>query len=333
MILIRADANEKIGSGHIMRCLSIAHAFVTCGHRVLFVTADHKGDNLINRAGFSSICLNSEYTDLEHEPIVEVFANFHPSLVLVDSYYVTNKYFRSLSTYTKIAYMDDTKEDIWDVDCIINYNIYGAALDYTLYKSTRTKLLLGPLYAPLRPEFQGIFQHPIKHVTDVMVSTGGADPEKITERLINGLCSKLKKVRFHFVIGVLNPRIEVIKTIATDNIVLHIDENNMSGLMRTSDIAISAAGSTLYELCACGTPTITYSLADNQRTATEEFAKQGIMISVGDCRDNQDIIEDIGRNLHRLIDDEKGRKIMSTKMHSLIDGHGAERLSESLLLI
>ena len=67
MIYIRADANEYIGTGHIMRCLSIARAFVRRGEKVTFITADHRGDGLIQQNGFSSICLDSDWTNMNGE--------------------------------------------------------------------------------------------------------------------------------------------------------------------------------------------------------------------------------------------------------------------------
>ncbi len=115
------------------------------------------------------------------------------------------------------------------------------------------------------------------------------------------------------------------------NIVLHINEQNMSGLMQKCDVAISAAGSTLYELCACGTPTITYTLADNQLIAAEEFQNRGLMVNAGDCRNNDIFIDKIVEILRDLIDDKYKRQQMSFCMQLLIDGRGAQRLVDELL--
>ena len=72
-----------------------------------------------------------------------------------------------------------------------------------------------------------------------MISAGGADPGGITEKLMIGVCSKMPAVEFHFVVGALNPRIEKIEALAKDNITLHINEQNMSGLMQKCDVYIS----------------------------------------------------------------------------------------------
>lgn len=331
MVLIRADANEIIGMGHVMRCLSIAHVFADRGEKVKFVTADHKCDGLINNNGFEVVCLNSRYNALDQESIVQVVIDNRPSLILVDSYYVTQEYFRLLSQYCCVAYVDDLNAEIWNVDILINYNIYGEHIDYSKYKMVKTLLLLGPKYAPLRREFVGIKSHRIKPVTDVLISAGGSDPEGITEKIMREICSKLKNIRFHFIIGALNPRLDIIKSRVLSNVVLHINEHNMSDLMQLCDVAISAAGSTLYELCACGTPTITYTLADNQLLAAKEFEKQEIMIYAGDCRHNLSFVQTLEYLLKNVIDDIDKRKKMASKMQLLVDGKGAERIVDCLI--
>lgn len=331
MILIRADANEKIGTGHVMRCLSIAREFVVSGHKVLFVTADHKGDRLISTAGFNSICMDSTWSEMEQEPILDILFTYHPNLLIVDSYFVTEKYFEALSRITRVAYIDDLNTTTWDVDYLINYNIYGDVLDYSSYLSTRTILLLGPAYVPLRPEFQSISKHIIKPVSDVMISAGGSDPEGITERLMITLCPQWTDIRFHFIVGTLNPRIGNIKALVTNNIILHIDEKDMAGLMQICDIAISAAGTTLYELCAMGIPTIMYTLADNQIFAAKEFEGQGIMCNAGDCRNDEEFAERMGNIFGKLICDKSLRMDLSMKMQKLVDGRGAERIVKELL--
>ena len=83
MILIRADAGELIGTGHIMRCLAIAREIIRFGEKVLFVTANHKSDRLITPKGFESICLESDYTKMEEEGISEIIRRFSPRLVIV----------------------------------------------------------------------------------------------------------------------------------------------------------------------------------------------------------------------------------------------------------
>lgn len=333
MIFIRADANERIGTGHVMRCLSIARAFASIGKEVVFITADHRGDTLIS--GYLSICLDSIWNEMdsEIEKLEELIKAKKPELLLIDSYFVTEKYLKTASVLTQVAYMDDLNVQSWGVDFLINYNIFADVLDYTCYDGKGTTLLLNPQFAPLREEFKNCQKHKIKDVSDVLVSAGGADPEHITEKIMSGICPEMLDVQFHFVVGVLNPRLDKIKSLAEGegNAVLHINEKHMSGLMQNCDIAISAAGTTLYELCATGIPTITYTLADNQLVAAEQFDKQGIMISAGDCRDDGEFIGRLAQLLKKLTIDNRQREDLSRKMQGLVDGLGADRIVDELL--
>ena len=334
MILFRADANPAIGSGHVMRCLSIAGAYKKHGHEVLFITADHNADNIIERFGFDHVCLESKWDDItgETDQLKGIIKENNPSLLFVDSYSVTQSYFNALSQFTKLVYMDDLNDSTWNVDAIINYNVYSTSLDYSNYEGTRTNLILGPKYAPLREEFRRIPAKQIKDVTDIFVSAGGSDPECITVKLINIICSLFENIKFHFVVGPLNPRMEEIKALSLNqpNAILHINENNMSGLMQKCDLAISASGSTLYELCACGVPTITYSLADNQLLAMNQFEQQGLMKCAGDCRNNDGFVGKIKELLDLLISNSDQRSNMSSKMQRLVDGLGVEHIFEAL---
>ena len=334
MIVIRADANEIIGTGHVMRCRSVADALEKAGQDVAFIVADNRTKKLLG--DFKSICLNSDWTDMEGElnKLLPLLNDLHPKACIIDSYYVTDRYLKEIKEITKTAYFDDLNDSCWELDVLINYNIFGTSLDYSGYKKNSTMLCLGPQYAPLRNEFIGLPKREIENkVADVLVSAGGVDPQKVTECIINNICPKWPTIRFHFVVGKLNPRIADLKKFESGNIILHIDEKNMSGLMMNCDVAVSAAGTTLYELCATGIPTVTYSLADNQLVATKEFESQGIMLSAGDYRDNDDFTIALEEKLTLLLDGKEKRKELSGKMQSLVDGRGAVRVADEILNI
>jgi len=329
MILIRTDANEHIGTGHMMRCFSVARAIISQGGTVEFITADSKGKCLIEQNGFFAKCLGTESTDMESEIVVlaELIKKENPDFLIVDSYYVTEHYFDILSELTKIVYFDDMNRQIWNVDYLINYNVYADIFDYSYYETTNVQLLLGPAYAPLRAEFKNVPRHIISdEVTDVLVSAGGADPERVTERILNEICPMWPNIMFHFLIGALNPRIKQITKKSISNASYHVNEGNISYLMQKCDIAIAAAGTTLYELCACGIPTIAFILADNQIEAAEQFRCKGIMYNAGDCRKSDKFSENINTWLYNLMNDKKRRIDFSETMQNLVDGNGADRI-------
>ena len=136
------------------------------------------------------------------------------------------------------------------------------------------------------------------------------------------------------VVGSLSEDLEAIKDIADDSkgrIEVKHNVCDMKSLMVSSDLAVSAAGSTLYELCACGVPTINYILADNQKLVSESFRDKGVMLSAGDVRDNPLFYENLYSMINDLSKDEKKRRELSERAHCLIDGNGAARLAEAII--
>lgn len=333
MILIRADANEKIGAGHVMRCLTVADALKKRGEEVRFLTADRGADPLIAPRGYETVCLHSDWSapDDETDALLRAVRELSPSLLLTDSYYITDRYYAALPHTVRTACFDDLNRPSGSVDVLINYNIYASRSSLG-HHGSGTKLLLSPRYAPLREEFKDLPPHEIREAAEsVFVSAGGSDPENVAGRLINGTCRDHPDVTFHFAVGMMNPRAEELKKKEGGNVVLHIHETDMPRLMRQCDIAVAAAGSTLYELCACGVPTVAYSLADNQRPATEAFERRRLMLNAGDCRELLAFPERVESSLSVLLGSRSERQRLSDAMRRTVDGKGADRIAAALL--
>lgn len=338
MILFRADGNEKLGTGHIMRCLSIADAFRRAGKACAFVLAEDAPAELIKSRGHEVRVLGTDHRDMESEleKLTELIAP--AELVIVDSYYVTKNYLRWLRSRVRTAYIDDLADFAYPVDTLINYNIYAdRGLYERLYAAEEEKLpqlILGTEYAPLRPEFRQLPPVRIKEkCTDILISTGGADPVGLglkTAGYISEKCSG-SPLRYHLLIGALNrDKAEIEKTAAqSENIEVHYNVARMSELIRRCDIAVSAAGSTLYEICACGVPMMTYTLADNQLPGAKGFAERGLAPCLGDLRDAKDL-SPCFKLLDKLSRDFTMRSEISERMRRLVDGLGADRICSRL---
>ena len=102
--------------------------------------------------------------------------------------------------------------------------------------------------------------------------------------------------------------------------------------MQKCDVAVSAAGSTLYELCCVGVPILCYTLADNQIDMMTEFERRGFAFSIGDVRKTGLSILDIENKIGRQLNYDT-RKKMSLNGRVLIDGCGAIRLSKELIAL
>lgn len=380
MVVIRADANSKIGMGHVMRCLSVVDALVKRGEEVLFVTAADTPVPLLTKKGVPYRVLHTDYADMEAE-LPELLAVLReltlraesPEMVLpqmpsqrvesseealpqrntailVDSYYVTEKYLAALKKRITTIYMDDIYAFSYPVDMLINYNIYGEEMGYEKDAAfADTKLLLGTEYVPLREEFSAgagyvqsrkVLSLGAANVTPaadggILITTGGSDSFNLAGQLLMEAMKydALKEKEYHVVSGSLNLHIGELQALAQkhENIHIHCNVTNMAELMAESEIALSAGGSTLYELCAMGVPVIAFSFAENQERLVQTFVKRGIAQYGGNYRtDGNKMIQNTIAGLETLLEDENLRTEYRKKARTLVDGKGADRIAEAI---
>lgn len=338
-VIIRADANQNIGMGHIMRCLSIADAFFKAGHSISFLIADDGASNLIRQRGYEVCLLGSDYRYMDAE--LNLWPNTDEvNLIIIDSYHVTASYCNHLKerinrTGGKLVYIDDLATFPYPADTLVNYNAYGSSIDYhDLYLSSgipEPRLILGPAYAPLRAMFRDVEKKTQPEtVQNVLISTGGADSEHIALSIAR---ARPSNYTYHFLVGALNRDKDEIRELVADqeHIVIHENVSDMKSLIANMDIAVSAAGSTLYEICACGVPLITYILADNQIRGAEAFDKIGLGTNIGDMRIAADPATEILEAVNELAMDYERRVTAGTRMQEMIDGYGADHLVKEIL--
>lgn len=336
MILFRADGNKTIGSGHIMRCLSIADAMRDIGLESAFVTADKSMSEILESRGYGNIVLHADYRNTDDELITlfeqKEFAEADG--IVVDSYFATDNYLKALSQKKRTVCIDDYLR-IRPVEAIINYNVYAETKEYrTEGDIDIPKLILGPSFAPLRSMFQNISPITIKDKAEkILFLAGGSDPEHAAIKFVCELKNHEDDFNYTIVVGSLCGDYEDIKEMADAsegriNVLRNVAD--MNRLMLDSDIAISAAGSTLYELCVCGVPTVNYVLADNQILAARSFEEKEAMIYGGDIREREDFYNHIYSLLNNLSKDKVLRRNLSEKARSLVDGNGAARIAREL---
>ncbi len=358
MIYIRTDANPNIGMGHIMRCLSIADAFHTLGNSLMFILADEHVLSLITERGFGAIVLHSAYNNMEAElPLWETRGIVTADFIIVDSYYATADYLKSLKAKAgrngKLVYLDDLAAFPYPVDILVNYNAFAKSSAYeSLYNSAAVdmpQLILGCSFAPLRSMFRGVARRkqPEK-VRNILISTGGSDKLHLSVSLVRVLRNRdsEKECVYHFLLGAMNTDKDKIRALTKGhgNLILHENVSDMRGLLEKMDLAVSAAGSTLYEICACGIPLITYTLADNQIPGAEAFRFLGLAINIGDLRESvtvdssASVCEKLASSsVQRIIaavesrsSDYTWRIKVGCKMQEMIDGFGADRMVKKI---
>ncbi len=338
MIWIRADANKEIGTGHVMRCLSVAAVLRKQGEAVLFLLADDSAAELLRTKGQEYVILNTSYGNMEEElPILERLAGQkQPDVCLVDSYFVTESYLRQLSGICKTAYMDDMNSFAYPVELVINYNIYGDVLGYEEKGTGGTRYLLGTRYVPLREEFCEVGAQGVRDcVEHVLITTGGSDKYNLAGRILEAVMSnpQTDKLHYHVVSGAFNEHLPELKDLEKENsrITIHQNVTKMSELMRMCDVAITAGGSTMYELCAMGVPILCFSFVENQEGIVRTFRERGLVCYGGNyLQEGEGLFQRVVDSLQKLMTDRMAREQYAKRQQELVDGQGATRIAGAL---
>lgn len=369
VIYIRTDGNSKIATGHLVRCLCIAQALESLKKSVCFLVSDKDSFSLLKDLAESVFCgykfsfdvkilETAKYDDLNLE--IDELSNLLKSdaslltgqetfqaknsssgkpILFVDSYFVTESYFSSLKPFAKVAYMDDLRAFDYPVDLVINYDVIPPAREQE-YKLSYTKAdtsLLGAKYTPLRSQFQNQEVSLRGQIKNILITTGGSDPYDFTPALSDYLLSLELNMEIHVVIGRLFNNLETLEELSEQYSSLHLHYNvsDMAALMKQCDYAVSAAGTTLYELCALGIPAISISMADNQIPMAETFADVDAVPYAGDLRTHTEpemnaILQRISDHLISLCEDSSKRHMQHQKMRQLVNGNGAIKIAEVL---
>ena len=336
-VLIRADGNEKIGSGHIMRTKSIANELKKLGAKVLYALADERGKKLINNE-FQSVILSSNYECLDDEinALSSVIKEQKIKIILLDSYFVTPKYFKELKKLAKVAYIDDLDAFAYECEALINYGAFFDKNEYKARQNLAKKYFLGSEFAPLRAEF-GSTQKSSKNTQkkQVLLTTGNTDLLGIMPRLLEAFLSdeSLKNLEFLAISGAFNEHENKLLALSAKhkNIKVLKNPENMAQIMAEADFVLSAGGSTLYELASLAKAVICFSIAANQNNI-KSWAEAGAMLYAGDAKaDSHSVVARSVNLLKSLLNDENLAKTLGQKAHFFVDGKGAIRLAKELL--
>ena len=339
-VLVRADANKNIGQGHVMRCLSVCDALKEKGHECVFVCAKDTPMDFIMNRGYDVYYLTTSYNRMDDELALleQIIAEEKADLLIIDSYYVSQAYLQSVKEMIKTVYLDDVYSFAYDVDCLVNYNVYADENKYKeMYVTEGVKepaMIIGPTYAPLRKEFTEKNIREINEIKNIMISVGGADPLHLAYGFAKNIAEDefFKDKNINMVLGKMEPDIDKIEDIceASENIKYFVNISDMKAKIEEADLVISAAGSTQYEICACGRPCICFSMADNQIPGGEKFGELGAFIYAGDARDNESFFYDVLGEVKRLAGDISLAREMSKKASEIADGHGALRIVKEI---
>jgi UDP-2,4-diacetamido-2,4,6-trideoxy-beta-L-altropyranose hydrolase len=187
----------------------------------------------------------------------------------------------------KIMVIDDLANRKHSCDLLLDQNYNKNGSRYNGLVPENCIQLLGPEYALLRPQFREARENLKREknkVKRVLVFMGGADPTNATGKVLKAIkMLNRPDIITDVVIGIANPHRERIRRLASQmpNVVCHINVDNMAELTASADLYIGAGGITTWERCCLGVPSIVIVIAENQRSATESLAEDGVVMNLG----------------------------------------------------
>jgi len=354
-VAFRVDASGQIGTGHLMRCLTLAEGLAdrdvtsrfVCRHlpeslRILIEKKSHelvqlessKGQALVDELAHSHWLGVSQAEDAR--ATLHALADTQWNWLIVDHYGLDARWESLLrQTAKNILVIDDIADRCHDCDVLLDQNLYAEMESrYTGKVSPRCQLLLGPRYALLREEFRqqrqqvGLRSGRAKRV---LIFFGGVDLDNYTARAIAALANIGRQdLSVDVVIGAQHPhRSEINVACRTHGFRCHVQTTRMAELMASSEVAIGAGGSASWERCCLGLPTITVSLAANQFDIATALAHAGASLFLG----NQEVAtqENIQDALLGLFANPQRIGEMSEKAFLLVDGVGLSRVVDGVL--
>jgi UDP-2,4-diacetamido-2,4,6-trideoxy-beta-L-altropyranose hydrolase len=333
-VLFVADAGPTVGGGHVMRSLTLARALEAQGATCAFVTPPAVSHVL---AAFAPdmpqvVPASTEPRDLAKAAEATAF-----DAVVFDHYALSEREHRAMSQGRPVLVIDDLADRPLGADILVDAGPARRAGDYDGLLPDEARLLLGPGYAPVRPEFAGLREAALawrgEPVERLLVSLGLTDLDGITGRVVERLRPRIGEIGLDIVLGADAPSLPGLTKVARRDprLTLHVDTPHMARLTAEADAAIGAAGSSTWERCTLGLPSALVILADNQRPAAAALAERGAALVIDAAAPDFDAALD--RALRRLLTDAGLRRELAARSAEICDGLGAPRVAEVFLAL
>lgn len=335
--LVRADGASFIGLGHVMRSLSLARELRSRGWEVRFATKAHEPESpeRIRAAGLEVDLIEPEASgeaDLAHT--LRSAEGFGANTIVTDGYAFDTAFLRGLrEAGLLVASIDDLAAFHFPSDIVINQNIHSPDLPYDTAPYTRK--LLGPRYAMLRPEFRALrpaaLSRPTADPPEILIAFGATDLSRQTEKALTAVGLLRQPVQTTVLVGAACPHVEEIKAAARRlecPVEILLDPPQVERVLAGADLAVSAAGTTTWELCCLGRPMLLMAVADNQRGIAAGMGRAGAGVNLGWFEEVT--AETVAAGLDRLLSDSQARQGMADRAAKLVDGLGATRVAAAI---
>jgi len=358
-VVVRVDASTEMGMGHLMRCLSLARALADDGAKAFFLLRSHAAGltRLIEGEGHS-VGLLSDPEGRPDAPAADgtAHARWLPTTwqkdaeqtteaidrigpvdwLIVDHYALDARWERMLrKRVPRILAIDDIADRDHDCDILLDQNLVRGLEDrYRGLVPGSCRLLLGPRYALLRPEYANARKSMVRRsgqVHRILVCYGGSDPSNETAKAI-GAIRRLPTNRFatDVVIGLRNPHGSTVSALTQElpGAAFYRGAEDMADLMRRADLSIGAGGIMCWERCCLGLPTLAVDIAGNQVDVLTALAAAGALVYLGSAFSVTE--EQIARSLEALLHNPALIQALGDRGLELVDGEGLSRVCAEL---
>ncbi|WP_339651682.1 UDP-2,4-diacetamido-2,4,6-trideoxy-beta-L-altropyranose hydrolase [Halopseudomonas pelagia] len=353
VVVFRVDASLEMGTGHLMRCLTLANALQAQGRECHFICREHPGNliDYLRQQGHKVYPLTyvrggQPDDSPAHAPwlggtqaqdaafCTNILADLQPEWLVVDHYALDTRWEQQLKPYYhRLLVIDDLADRPHQCDVLLDQTLGRDPQDYQPWVPADCTVLCGAHYALLRPEFAALRPYslqrrelaPLRHI---LVSMGGVDKENATGQILAALATAELPAGslITAVMGATSPWLEVIQQQAARLSVptlVRSGVSDMAQLMADSDLAIGAAGATSWERCCLGLPSIMVVLAVNQQQVAEGLqAVHAVKVLAGP----QDIPEELPTLAGELLFQPHRVHHMSKAAAGVTDGMGTARL-------
>jgi len=338
-LLVRADASPTIGWGHAIRSLALAQTWITSGKRATLLSCELPPPIAYEweASGACVLPLQSQSgTPADATEAGRAARDSGASWVVLDGNIFHADYHRELQAAgLRVLRIDDGRcpAAARCSDIVLNQNVNASA---GLYSSgnPHCTLLLGPRYALLRQIFLDPWPaRPISHrVQRVLVTMGGSDPANVTMKALDAL----RSIADHLmevvaVVGGSNSHLSQLKRQITSfpcSCRIEVSPRDIAHWMAWADLAISAAGTTCWELAHLGLPSVLVACAEDQSPVAGYLHEHGYALSLG--WHPAVSAGTIARAVTELSESPERRAALSAAGKSLVDGKGAERVARTM---
>jgi len=366
-VVIRTDASIRIGTGHVMRCLTLAKKLTDAGCNVVFLCKQHNGNlNLfIKEQGFELIALSAPINDTTNQLNDKLWLGCHflddaneclqlilrktpIDLLIIDHYSIDHRWQNIVKEnmnkfgLQKLMVIDDLANRKHHCDILLDQTLGRCEQDYTELVPNKCQLLLGEQFMLLRDEFlqyRTLAKNKraiTSNIHHLLISMGGTDPDNITGQVLDWLIAIKANMQTLTVTVVANQASDFIMNIqrVSDHhnwINLVLSPPSMAKLMLEADIAIGSSGATSWERCCLGLPTLSIISAKNQQKINENLTKQQAIIPLGWSQDvSAPKLESVLQQLSR---DINLYLHMTNRCFKACDGLGAKNVAINLLKV